>query len=132
MNGKIMSIILIFTTIITGCSILETSEATHITSGKAYPPTNPNEVTILLEKPDKEYFTIGIVESRGMGLTNEDRDLKLSIKALKAEAASIGANAVIIQSSQQQIASVSSSGTSTERRIKGIAIRYTAQSIHIF
>src|SRR5690349_8832656 len=104
-----------------GCA--EISEATHMLSGQTYPPTSPEAVTIYLEKPAFEYMTVGTVEARGMGYSNEARDQELAVKALKREAASIGAHGVIITDSQQQIARINKYGTSTERRIKGIAIR---------
>ena len=92
-------------------------------SGQTYPAIASENVSIYIQKPDFKYAVVGIVEARGMGLTNEARDQKLAIQALKREAASIGADGVIISESTQQIASVSKDGTSTERRIKGLAIR---------
>lgn len=108
---------------LTACAALETSEATHMLSGQAYAAISPENVSVYIQKPDFEYVVIGIVEARGMGFTNEARDQELAIQALKREAATIGANGVIISESTQQIASVSKDGTSTERRIKGLAIR---------
>jgi uncharacterized protein YbjQ (UPF0145 family) len=79
-------------------------------------------VSIYIEKPNFEYTVVGTVEARGMGFTNEARDQELAIQALKKEAASIGADGVIISDSNQEIANISKDGTSTERRIKGLAI----------
>jgi hypothetical protein len=106
-----------------GCAVLETSEATHMLNGKAYPPLSPDAVVIYLEKPNFEYITVGLIDARGIGLTNEARDQELAVAALKREAASIGANGVVITESRQQIAGVNKYGTSTERRIRAIAIR---------
>ncbi len=106
-----------------GCALFETSEATHMLNGKAYPSLSPDSVVVYIEKPAFEYVTVGIIDARGIGFTNEARDQELAIAALKREAASIGANGVIITESRQQIARVSKDGTSTERRIKAIAIR---------
>jgi len=104
------------------CAVFETSEATHILNGPSYPPSEAASVAIYITKPDFEYIVVGIVEARGMGFTNETRDQELAIKALKQEAASIGADGVIISDSNQVIANISKDGTSTERRIKGLAI----------
>lgn len=120
---KNIFIILVVFFSLTACSVLETSEATHILSGQTYSATSPENVSIYIQKPDFEYVVIGIIEARGMGFSNEARDQELAIQALKREAATIGANGVIISESTQQIASVSKDGTSTERRIKGLAIR---------
>jgi len=100
---------------------METSEATHILNGKAYPATDAQNIEVFLQKPDKEYIIIGLVESRGMGVTTEKKDLELSMRALKNEAAKIGADALIINTSQQKL--VQSDG-STERRISATAIRF--------
>lgn len=104
------------------CAVLETSEATHILNGPPYPPSDAASVAIYITKPDFEYIVVGIVEARGMGFTNETRDQELAIEALKQEAANIGADGVIISDSNQVIANISKDGTSTERRIKGLAI----------
>ena len=102
---------------------LETSEATHIPNGQSYPPTDLASVSIYIENPTFKYTIVGLVEARGMGFWDENRDQKLAIQALKREAASIGADGVIISDSRQQITHISKNGTSTERRIKGLAIR---------
>lgn len=107
-----------------GCAAIETSDATHILVGDRYPATEPESIEILFEKPDKEYLVIGMIESRGIGMWDEARDMHLSMKALRTEAAKIGANAVLIKSSEQQITGISNGVTSTERRISGVAIRY--------
>ena len=105
------------------CAALETSEATHMLNGRSYPPVSADAVVIYVQKPDFEYITVGIIDARGIGFTDEARDQELALKALKREAASIGANGVVVTESGQQIAGVSKYGTTTERRIKGIAIR---------
>ena len=120
MNNKILYLLLAVT-LLSGCSIIETSGATHILNGQAYPATDVQSIQILLEPPSQDYIVVGLVESRGMGITTESKDLELSMLALKNEAAKIGANAVIIQSSQQLL--VSGDG-STERRISATAIRF--------
>ena len=82
--------------------------------------------SIYIEKPSFSYAIVGIVEARGIAsslLGGEERDQKLAMQALKHEAASIEADGVIISDSRQEIASVSKNGTSTARRIKGLAIR---------
>ena len=76
-------------------------------------------------KPNFTFKIIGTIEARGMarGLLStpeEKEDVALALKALKKEAASIGANGVIIMKSGQ----VRVSNEATERRIAAIAIRY--------
>jgi hypothetical protein len=116
-------VVLFVASALAACAAFETSEATHILSGEAYPPVPEDSVVIYIEKPTFEYTVVGLVEARGMGFTNEARDQELAIKALKREAARIGANGVIIGGSSQDIVGINKYGTSTERRIKAIAIR---------
>ncbi len=120
MKTNLLLHLILVSLLVSGC----VSEGTHILTGPKFPPTQPETVQILIEKPSKEHVVIGLVESRGMGITTEANDLELSMNALKKEAASIGADAIIIQSSTQDIAGISEYGTSTERRLKGVAIKY--------
>ena len=108
---------------VSGCAVLDNSEGSHLLNGPAYSAISSSQVSIFLQKPNFSYTTVGIVEASGMGLT-EKQDMQLAVAALKREAASIGANGVIIVQSSQDIAGISKHGTSTERRLKGIAIRY--------
>lgn len=117
-----LAVLFLVASSLTACAGFETSEATHMLNGKAYPPASEETVLIYIQKPSFDYIIVGIVEARGMGFTNEARDQELAIQALKREAASIGANGVIIGESSQDIAGISKYGTSTERRIKGTAI----------
>lgn len=88
MLKNILTVFVVFLSL-TACSVLETSEATHMLSGQAYAVISPENVSIYIQKPDFEYVVIGIVEARGMGFSNEARDQELAIQALKREAASI-------------------------------------------
>jgi hypothetical protein len=115
--------VLLLANALVACAAFETSEATHILSGEAYPPVSEDAVVIYIQKPTFDYLVVGLVEARGMGFTDEARDQELAIEALKSEAASIGANGVIIGESNQEIVGITKYGTNTERRIKGIAIR---------
>ena len=105
---------------------LETSEATHslIAIGKYFPEISESEVKIFLSLPEFEIVAMGMIEARGMGFTDEQRDKELAMIALKREAAKIGANGVVITSSSQETVSDSTNGSSTKHRIEGIAIRY--------
>lgn len=122
---KNIAVLFVCISTLTACAALDTSEATHILSVQQHPPTDVASVSIYIEKPSFNYIVIGIVESRGMAFFfgGEKRDQELAMQALKQEAANIGADGVIISESNQQIASVSKDGSSTERRIKGLAIR---------
>lgn len=116
------------------------SEATHILqANEAYKPTSESQITIFSYPPSFEYSVIGTIEAYGMaempviqqldvlstllGVNDgpgEKEDMALALRALKREAASIGANGVIIVKSMQERASENA----TQRRIFGAAIRY--------
>lgn len=115
--------------------LADVSEATHILQGNAvYSPIDESHVTVFVTKPDFQFNVIGTIEARGMAegglgaildvLTlsspSEKQDLELAMSALKSEAASIGANGVVIVRQGQ----VRVSKKATERRIVGVAIRY--------
>ena len=139
MSLRNITTLLICVATLSACAEFDVSEATHILNGPTYPPLSDNSVVIYITEPKFEYSVIGIVEARGMsdsigeGTTllgfikgtsaSEARDQELAIKALKNEAAKIGADGVIINASSQEIAGISQAGTSTERRIKALAIR---------
>lgn len=116
--------VIAFLLLVTGCAELETSEGSHILNGPSYSAISPSQVSVFIQKPTFSYTVVGIVEASGMGFFTEKRDMQLAVAALKREAASIGANGVVIVQSSQDIAGISKSGTSTERRLKGVAIRY--------
>lgn len=109
-QGKMMNILtplknltlipLFLTATLVGCAS-QLSDSTHISSGKSYPATQAEHVAILFEAPDKAFIVIGLVESHGMGLT-KTKEQERSMMALKKEAASIGADAVIITSSKNE------------------------------
>ncbi|MCJ8293577.1 MAG: hypothetical protein MJK15_04145 [Colwellia sp.] len=85
---------------LTACSL---SDASHTTSGKVYAATQVADITILLDTPEQEFIVIALVDSNGVGFTkNKSKDRAMT--ALKKEAASIGAHAIILTSSNTGIA----------------------------
>lgn len=122
----------------------DVSEAIHVLQGNdVYGPIDESQVTVFAFKPNVPFKVIGVIEAHGMAqatlleqvdvlsilgnaLTNsnygpgEKEDMALAVRALKNEAASIGANGVIILKQGQ----VRIGQNATERRIVGAAIRY--------
>ena len=66
-----------------------------IVTGKVRPAINPNEVKLYLESPTK-YETIGIVEASSEVEFSSQSAQDRAIQELKAQAAKIGANGVLI------------------------------------
>lgn len=118
----------------------DVSEATHVLQANdIYKPTSESQITIFSYPPSFDYYVIGTIEAYGMaempviqqldvlstllGVNDgpgEKEDMALALRALKREAASIGANGVIIVKSMQERASENA----TQRRLFGAAIRY--------
>ncbi|BAO27978.1 DUF4156 domain-containing protein [Sulfuritalea hydrogenivorans] len=108
------------------------SEATHVLNGnQQYSPISESQVQIFVSRPTVPFTVIGTIEARGMAVQSigdaltlsmptEKDDMKLAIAALRKEAASIGANGVVIVKQGQ----VRTGSSSTERRIAAAAIRY--------
>lgn len=100
------------------------SDSSHVSSGESYPATDAENIIFLLQEPDREFIVIGLVESHGMGLT-ESKQKERSMNALKKEAASIGAEAVIVTFSKQEALSGFDGEPSGEETIlSGKAIKY--------
>ena len=114
---------LLLSSFIVSCSGV-LSDASHITSGDSYPATNAERVSILFEEPDKDFIIIGLVESHGMGIM-EANQKERSINALKEEAASIGADAVIVTSSKKEtVRGIDDQPAGEETILSGKAIKY--------
>lgn len=122
---KISSILLLIT-MLPACSLNQLSDASHISTNEAYPATNAEKITILFEAPSQAYTVIGIVDSNGLGFT-KDKSKDRAIIALKEEAASMGAQAIIITSSNTGTArSADGDPAGKESTFSGKAIRMNA------
>jgi hypothetical protein len=93
-----------------GCASVDVTK-----TGKGYyPPTNPNEVEILMTVPTRPYEELASVTTTGHDVRAE---AKLH-NAIRAKAAPLGAHAVILKDQ-----GILSGG---QRWALGVAIRYTA------
>lgn len=88
---KKLTLILVLGFILAGCGISASYVKTDDTS---YPPTN--SVKVLLEKPQEEYITIGLIRVSSTRSVQDDEEAVF--KELKQKAQSFGAHAVIIKS----------------------------------
>jgi len=118
---KIASVLLI--SLLAGCSSL-LSDSSHITTGDKFEATLVSEVKVYFESPKQEFTVIGLVESHATGLT-EAKEKERALQALKVEAASIGAQGVIItSSSMQKLSGFNGEPAGEENVINGKAIRF--------
>ena len=80
---------------ITACSLFGCATVDVTKTGKGYfPPTNPNDVDILMTVPPRKFVELGTVTVQKF---QADEEAKMH-NAVRAKAAPLGANAVILQS----------------------------------
>lgn len=86
--------------LLVGCA----DDNSAIITGHARPATTPDKVQIYLQPPTKKYETIGLVTGSSKGKLGVSRQTKTNVamQILKAKAAEIGANGVILQQQGMQ------------------------------
>ncbi len=89
MRVRTLSTALVFFALV-GCATVDVTK----TAKGFYNPTDPNEVEVLLTRPEKSYTELGTVTVRGFNAS----DTAEMHNAIRAKAAPLGANAVILTS----------------------------------
>lgn len=114
MRAKTLSAALVFF-ILVGCA--GTVDVTKTVKG-AYNSTNPNDVEILMTRPEKSYVELGSVTANNFrpGNTAEMHN------AIRAKAAPLGADAVILTNQ-----GIMNNGWAIVQWATGVAIRYTTE-----
>jgi hypothetical protein len=95
----------------TGCQSVDITK----TAKGFHAPTNPNEVEILMTRPDKAYEELGTINATGF-LPSETAKMH---NALRAKAAPLGANAVVVTGS-----GMVNDGWGVKQYVMGVAIRW--------
>jgi hypothetical protein len=110
MRVKTLSAALVFFALV-GCAMVDVTK----TAKETYNSTNPNDVEILLTRPEKSYVELGtvMVNCFSANYTAEIHN------AIRAKAATLGANAVILTSQGNP--------PGNEMSVRGVAIRYKAE-----
>lgn len=81
--------------LLVGCA----NDGTALQIGETvYPPTDPLQVSILIEAPKREHLVVGLVESQAStdDYFTRSRTQNAAIRILKEQAGKIGANAVVL------------------------------------
>ena len=94
-----------------GCASVDVTK----TAKGFYEPTDPNEVDIIITGCDKPYIELGSVTVTGF----DPAETAKMHNAIRAKAAELGANAVIIRNE-----GITNDGWSMKRWAMGAAIRY--------
>lgn len=110
MRGRALLAALVFFALV-GCATVDVTK----TAKGAYNPTNPNDVEILLTRPEKSYVELGTIT-----VTNfPPADTAEMHNAIRAKIAPLGADAAILTS--QGI------GPNSRMWAMGVAIRYKTE-----
>ncbi|QNN47807.1 hypothetical protein H9L17_06685 [Thermomonas brevis] len=105
MNAVKAALVVVFAVLLSACA------SSHVLVGKAREPISPDQVKILLEPP-ATYETVALLEASDLGANGFSAQSRMNkvMKRLKAEAASLGANAILLQGIDTQITGAIGSG----------------------
>lgn len=95
-------------------SLISCSGSSHIIIGNTRPPISPEQVKLYL-KPPAKYEEIAILQSSNQAspaITDQGK-IEVAIRRIKEEAASLGANGVLIQNTSDVSGGSIGSGTAT-------------------
>ena len=81
------------------------ASGSSIVVGTTREPTDPNQVKLYLESP-KNYGIIGIVSASSDAGWTEQQSVDYAVQELKNQAAKLGANGVLIESTGEQTSTV--------------------------
>ena len=102
----------VLTLILVGCA-----SGSAIVTGLRLPPTDPEQVQILLEQPAIEFKIVGLVEARSDVEFTRQGASDRAIKELKKQAAKIGATAVVLTGTGEKSSIVPIGGNTTTTTI---------------
>lgn len=65
---------------------------------QVFPPTDPQQVTLLLVPPQRKHVLVGLVDAQAStdGYLSKSRTQKAAVRILKEQAAKLGANAIVL------------------------------------
>lgn len=103
-----------FTALI-GFAALSACATSHVMIGQARPPISPDQVQIYLHPPANKYVEIALLEtsSKGAFAVGAQAKTNVVINRLKAEAASLGANGILLEGVGDQAAGSVGTGYAT-------------------
>jgi len=84
--------------------------SSHELIGTARPAISPNEVTIIVQAPEKFEEIAEVKASSGTSLRSAEERFDVALEALKGEAASVGANAVLLEEDEDDSTDTKVSG----------------------
>lgn len=108
MRSALIAVGLVSVTLLAGCA------TSHVMVGNSRPPISPSEVKIYLHPPAK-YDEIAILDTSSKGsfsFTSQGK-MDVVVERLKEEAAKLGANGILLQSTGDQYAGSVSTGVGT-------------------
>lgn len=85
--------------IVAACS---TAEGTSVVTGQARPAISPDEVQLYSSPPKKPFESIAIVKANSASGWSDQQSMDYAVAEIKEQAAAVGANGVVINSSGSQ------------------------------
>jgi hypothetical protein len=123
---KKLALLMFVLVVLSGCAT-----GSALVTGTKRTPLEPNQVTIYLEKP-LNYEVIGIVNASSDSGWTEQGSLDYAVKELKNQAAKLGANGVLLESTGEKNSSVVGTyGTGLYYAIPVSAKTVSGQAIHV-
>lgn len=113
-RNLLAALILMCVGVISGCA----SPSSSLVVGKVRPAISPDQVKLYLRPPQK-FEEIAVIESSSLyswAITDQGK-MDAVIATMKAEAAKIGANGILIQSTGNQQAGAVSTGSGSATRV---------------
>jgi len=100
--------------LVTCCLLAGCAAQSHVIVGKVRPPISPDQVKIYLQPP-KAYEQIAIIDasSQGSAAFTQQQKMDKAMQRLKEEAASLGANGILLQGTGSQAVGAVGSGFGT-------------------
>lgn len=98
MRTYFLAILLASMTLLTGCA------TSHVLVGEPRPAISPDKVKVFLSPPETPFEEIALVEasSRGAWAVSDQGKTNAAIERLKEEAASLGANGILLRGTGSQ------------------------------
>lgn len=98
MRTYFLAILLAGMALLTGCA------TSHVLIGEPRPPISPDKVKVFLSPPAPPFEEIALVEasSRGAWAVSDQGKTNAAIQRLKEEAASLGANGILLRGTGSQ------------------------------
>ena len=98
MRSYLLAMMMVGMALLTGCA------TSHVLVGERRPPISPDKVRVFLSPPNVPFEEVALVDasSRGAWAVSDQGKTSAAIERLKKEAASLGANGILLRGTGSQ------------------------------